>query len=603
MQFAPALLYLKGIRPWFFSLAAVCKMDVEAEKSAAKAVPVAAQTVTIPLEQFEEMARLIQDARSIVMETARPDSPLRMNIEGALQALTKDAMAGTLKQRMLCALDSRVPMLPPRVGPAALEYFKGTIRNSTDLAYEKEYRGKGDEAKRERRERKWLLQLTKMVSHVIRCRNEAATPKLIIQNSIERCYQGTTLSDWRRQSEDRSLMSNTWVDNALATVKGWKKEADEGYPPLQSDYALVVKDNLEWWMVVKWQRIVNGEKKETELIHTVTGESIPVPASMVMEEIPVMETWPYQDQYDMHRTVPTDDVMHDYLGRFWNAAASRHQDGDVMCLLRRPPPMADFSPGRKPTLHHTTPVLMHCGTASYDDAIKIVASARRNNPKAKKIIIVGDMQTFIRLFYLKMDDTRRYNDIVPWAGEWHQGAHYLAGVVLLNWKYIIEPIVHHLGIKGVNERCIMKEHTTRYRWVILILTAGMTWLKSIYSPEEVASPKTILHKVRKNTPVCDFIGFLYYMATGVLAHKTALQLNDPDTLNYMWRHSIMVYAPTGKFNYKKGVLQNSKTLFDSEPNVANIVELMRTYTQSGQPCTGAAYDYMNEQVCLPAFFR
>ena len=124
-------------------------MDVEAEKSAAKAVPVAAQTVTIPLEQFEEMARLIQDARSIVMETARPDSPLRMNIEGALQALTKDAMAGTLKQRMLCALDSRVPMLPPRVGPAAnymwrhsimvyaptgkFNYKKGVLQNSKTL--------------------------------------------------------------------------------------------------------------------------------------------------------------------------------------------------------------------------------------------------------------------------------------------------------------------------------------------------------------------------------------------------------------------------------------------------------------------------------------
>jgi hypothetical protein len=42
-------------------------------------------------------------------------------------------------------------------------------------------------------------------------------------------------------------------------------------------------------------------------------------------------------------------------------------------------------------------------------------------------------------------------------------------------------------------------------------------------------------------------------------------------------------------------------LFDCVPYIKVIMDYYRTYTESGKPCTGAAYDYMNEQVDLIKF--
>ncbi len=65
----------------------------------------------------------------------------------------------------------------------------------------------------------------------------------------------------------------------------------------------------------------------------------------------------------------------------------------------------------------------------------------------------------------------------------------------------------------------------------------------------------------------------------------------------------MSHADTNKSQYKKGVLQVALVLFDCAPYVyiKAIMDYYRTYTESGKPCTGAAYDYMNEQVDLIKF--
>ena len=54
-----------------------------------------------------------------------------------------------------------------------------------------------------------------------------------------------------------------------------------------------------------------------------------------------------------------------------------------------------------------------------------------------------------------------YNDIVPAASEFHQGAHLLEAIVKLNRKYIYEPLVHFLQIKCLNEpeNAILAEDT------------------------------------------------------------------------------------------------------------------------------------------------
>jgi len=47
-----------------------------------------------------------------------------------------------------------------------------------------------------------------------------------------------------------------------------------------------------------------------------------------------------------------------------------------------------------------------------------------------------------------------------------------------------------------------------------------------------------------------------------------------------------VYAHTNKKNYKKGCVQQSKILFDSEEMVQALIKYHRTYNDNGRPCSG-----------------
>ena len=162
---------------------------------------------------------------------------------------------------------------------------------------------------------------------------------------------------------------------------------------------------------------------------------------------------------------------------------------------------------------------------------------------------------------------------VPWAGEFHGLAHLTDGIVILNWTYVLEPILLHFGVPGFHLKLNMNETSQRLRcevggfasggnsmshlstseyfrdplfslliahrmsrprpwlacsscgrWITLILCGGIKWLKSIYSPADLAKPEQLLKKLEKNLPAWCFVGFLYYHAGMVWATRKGIQV-------------------------------------------------------------------------------
>ena len=94
----------------------------------------------------------------------------------------------------------------------------------------------------------------------------------------------------------------------------------------------------------------------------------------------------------------------------------------------------------------------------------------------------------------------------------------------------------------------------------------------------------------------------YYAAYNTFTDPVASpipQVSDHGLLNFMWRYSLRIYGHTGKVNYKKGCIQNSKILFDSEALVQALIRYHRTYNDTGRPCAGGAIDMKNEKVAPP----
>ena len=169
-------------------------------------------------------------------------------------------------------------------------------------------------------------------------------------------------------------------------------------------------------------------------------------------------------EYNFSDSIVSDEEMQIHLLPIWSELLAITL-GSSMAPLVRPPPECDQRKDRwsNPTITHPAPILLDTGTSSYHDAAKIYKACRKDG-KAKKRVVVGDMATFVRLWWLKYKYPAKYKDEVPLAGEFHGLAHLADGIVILNWSYILEPILLHFGVPGFHLKLNMKETSQRIRW-------------------------------------------------------------------------------------------------------------------------------------------
>jgi len=476
--------------------------------------------------------------------------------------------------------------------------LKRWVSNSWDTRNANpKYKGRTETQKQSSKEVR-AIQIISNVSQQARMRNQHCTPPYQIMKTIRLFYHGVSKRLLNSEVACRNILSHEWLEAAMENDL-LLNYTDPMEFDVSDDIEIFAKDNLEWWWNIKWQRtLASGLKAMSDLIHTVTGERVPVPRWLLKEPIANMANWPFMKTYNVQQMVLSREEMDTTLSQKWEEARLK-SIGDNMSYLRRPPADEDkkifYGPRGKRTPHFAVPIQMYVGTSSTEDCQKIVDHVLSLS-KCKKQIIIGDGQTFKNLFWIKLRDPVANNNWVPFPGEWHQMAHMLDAIVIKHWRHIYEPIAHYLNIKGLQLKLVMKETTIRYRWTMIIANAGFIWLRTIFAEEEIADPIALMKACEKNTPVWNFLTFIFYFANSVWACKTATQCSDSELMDWVWKYSLILYGDTNKNQYKKTVVQTGIIIFDTEPNVKAVIDHYRTYTESGKPCTGAAYDYMVEKV-------
>lgn len=548
-------------------------------------------------DPFIQASILLSQAHQIISQLLlNGDEAMQLKCRDCLQLMVRLCKAGNPAAKVLASLNGESEATPDLDGSMAL-CMRGLVTNTYDEKLLNPNNRKNTDVQKELHKRTRNLQLTNLVSLISRLRSKHAMPLMSLRRGLENKYLGCPTHLWNISRAFREVPGESWIDRTLASplVRAW-------VPPFPEERSTVIdlccRDNLEWWRSVKYARHIDGVKKDSELIHTVTGEHWFIPQSLTTAAVPDLgDKWPFLGQYNYSDTVVNDAEMHVFLTPLWSKALALIEGKNKMQLLMRPPPEADQRQGSATTPTWHSHVILNCGTSSYLDNSKIVTSVRRDRV-AKKSIVACDMQTFVRLWWLKHKFPAKYGDMVPWAGEFHGLAHLVDGIVIMNWAYIYEPILLHFQVTGFHLKLNMKETSQRIRWSIVILSAGLEWLKSVFTPADISNIPNLLKKVQGNVPVWCFIGFLFYHALSIWGFKDAIQVSDDHLLNFMWRFSLRVYAHTNKNNYKKGVLQNSKILFDCEDNVKSVMRKFRTYNDTGRPCASGALDHKNEKASM-----
>jgi hypothetical protein len=202
-------------------------------------------------------------------------------------------------------------------------------------------------------------------------------------------------------------------------------------------------------------------------------------------------------------------------------------------------------------------------------------------------LIWGDLQTFMRDIWYNVKYPHHHPKNITAAGELHGRFHVQHGDLRQNELLIYGPMFMHFGVKGLSsDKLPMKMYSTLERWTFVIAAGTIMWLRSMFSAAEIRDVKKLLKSVKRNLPVCNMIGWLFYNATFIYGNKKAVRVNDHERLDFMWQYSLILYSLTNKYMYKKGCLMMLKILKDSEANITNLLRTWRTYSEHGRPCSG-----------------
>lgn len=75
---------------------------------------------------------------------------------------------------------------------------------------------------------------------------------------------------------------------------------------------------MEWYRKVKFAGQRKGERADTELVHTVNGEIIPIRADNIKWPVPELDVWPFLNEYDIVQTVPSREEIDFMLKSLWS---------------------------------------------------------------------------------------------------------------------------------------------------------------------------------------------------------------------------------------------------------------------------------------------
>ena len=225
--------------------------------------------------------KLIARAQGLAGSTALGELTLAKGLlRLEVTELNYAARSGKPQDRLLSLLDGTSPS-PGAEAPAPLLHglLSDVVANSYDAKIARQGAKQVSARQRELYERRKASQQEFLVSLVTRMRGKHAAPPAIIRRSLELKYYATHERVWSLQCFQRTAMGETWVDKLLdhPAVRARRPPTPEDW---NSEIELHVRDNLEWYLKIKFNRHLGGKLLKSEVKHTVTGELFYTPASL-----------------------------------------------------------------------------------------------------------------------------------------------------------------------------------------------------------------------------------------------------------------------------------------------------------------------------------
>lgn len=178
------------------------------------------------------------------------------------------------------------------------------------------------------------------------------------------------------------------------------------------------------------------------------------------------------------------------LDSLWDIFLEWHCD-DV--LLRHP----NYHPsgGESKLVYH--PPVMNCSTAAYEDVDKVLDRVRQElivEKGMKAVLIVGDQQSFGRMWHLKVHFPDKFAWVIPCSGDFHYQFHIASGINRVAYSPILKWFIDSADMSKTVKRKMDDTVHMKYidHFYQLVIKSILTYLTDVYGHEYMAKKPSVL---------------------------------------------------------------------------------------------------------------
>jgi hypothetical protein len=212
------------------------------------------------------------------------------------------------------------------------------------------------------------------------------------------------------------------------------------------------------------------------------------------------------------------------------------------------------------------------------------------------VILIGDQQTFSRMWDIKM---RRRDDcewLVPFPGEWHFLVHVCEAIYKIWWDQLLGPLCELVPRIGMVKYMKMSAWPVYDELLKIITQAMLEWLVEITGDIDIEDPQELLRLCANNRPVSLCIGFLVHAAVFYVQLQAAVHGGSVATLDWAWQYAATLFHLARKPLYFSLSIAVRYLLLAMHPDVAALLQAHRLVWLHKRAAGQVPLDQICEQV-------
>ena len=140
---------------------------------------------------------------------------------------------------------------------------------------------------------------------------------------------------------------------------------------------------------------------------------------------------------------------------------------------------------------------MNCSTAAYEDVDKVLDRVRQELIVAKgmkAVLIVGDQQSFGRMWHLKVHFPDKFAWAIPCSGDFHYQFHIASGINRVAYSPILKWFIDSADMSKTVKRKMDDTVHMKYidHFYQLVIKSILTYLTDVYGHEYMAKKPSVL---------------------------------------------------------------------------------------------------------------